>query len=380
MNMSYLYKPLDGNHGDIHPKSSDFVASGIPFIMANNVRNGILDLENCAFITKKQADRLQKGFSITGDVLLTHKGTVGNVVMVKNLYTDYIMLTPQVTYYRVKDHSQLNRHYIFQYFLSKIFQQKLQEIAGGGTRAYIGITEQRSLPFILPPLKEQEKIAEMLSTWDDAIAKQEQLIKQKQVFKKGVMQQIFSQKIRFKDDNGNDYPAWQTKKLGDICIIKKGEQLNKVHMLDDGIYPVLNGGTDYSGLTDKYNTENSITVSEGGNSCGYVSFVKNKFWAGGHCYTVATKAVQNEYLFYLLKYQESKIMLLRVGSGLPNIQKSTLEKFLITVSCYLDEQTKIADFLTRIDDETTKQTEILNQLKLQKQSLVQKLLTGQVRV
>ena len=69
-----LEKPLDGNHGNIHPKSGDFVSYGIPFVMANNIREGQVDLSGCAFIRKKQADRLQKGFSRSGDVLLTHTG------------------------------------------------------------------------------------------------------------------------------------------------------------------------------------------------------------------------------------------------------------------------------------------------------------------
>src|SRR5262245_37193170 len=70
-----LEKPLDGNHGNIHPKSGDFVSYGIPFVMANNVQSGHVDLSNCTFIRKEQADSLQKGFSRPGDVLLTHKAT-----------------------------------------------------------------------------------------------------------------------------------------------------------------------------------------------------------------------------------------------------------------------------------------------------------------
>jgi type I restriction enzyme S subunit len=102
-----LDKPLDGNHGNIHPVSSDFVASGIPFIMANNFNDGQLSLNEATCIKKEQADKLQKGFSVEGDVLLTHKGSVGLTAIVPKLKTDYIMLTPQVTYYRVLDKSKL---------------------------------------------------------------------------------------------------------------------------------------------------------------------------------------------------------------------------------------------------------------------------------
>lgn len=73
-----LEKPLDGNHGNIHPKGGDFVSFGIPFVMANNIKGGQVDLTNCSFIRKEQADSLQKGFSRAGDVLLTHKATIGS--------------------------------------------------------------------------------------------------------------------------------------------------------------------------------------------------------------------------------------------------------------------------------------------------------------
>ncbi|EPM61757.1 restriction modification system DNA specificity domain, partial [Pseudomonas syringae pv. actinidiae ICMP 19071] len=97
-----LFPPKDGNHGNIHPKSSDYVAKGIPFIMASDLDGGLINIENCHFISKKQADTLQKGFAKEGDVLLSHKGTVGEVAVVRDINTPYLMLTPQVTYYRVK--------------------------------------------------------------------------------------------------------------------------------------------------------------------------------------------------------------------------------------------------------------------------------------
>ncbi|HBL0527440.1 TPA: hypothetical protein LON09_003676, partial [Escherichia coli] len=94
-----LEKPLDGNHGGIHPKGADFVSSGIPFVMASDINNSQIDLVGCKFISKQQALSLRKGFAKTGDVLLTHKATLGRTAIVPPLKTDFIMLTPQVTYY-----------------------------------------------------------------------------------------------------------------------------------------------------------------------------------------------------------------------------------------------------------------------------------------
>lgn len=165
-----LEKPLDGNHGEIHPKGEDFVAEGVPFIMATDVINGQVNYTSCKFITAKQADSLRKGFSRNGDVLLTHKATMGRTAIVKYDKHPYIMLTPQVTHYRVRDKRKLDNRYLRHYFDSELFQKTLHLWAdSGSTRAYLGITEQQKLPIIVPPIEKQRKIAAILSTYDDLI-------------------------------------------------------------------------------------------------------------------------------------------------------------------------------------------------------------------
>ena len=163
-----LAEPMDGNHGSIHPKSSDYVSEGVPFIMANDLVNGVVDLINCSFISEKQAKTLKKGFAHPNDVLLTHKATIGRTAIVPNKY-ETIILTPQVTYYRVL--KGIDNRYLKYYFDSDFFQNTLRNWAGSGsTRAYIGITAQRKLPIILPPLNVQTKIATVLSLLDEKIS------------------------------------------------------------------------------------------------------------------------------------------------------------------------------------------------------------------
>lgn len=168
INMGMLEEPLDGNHGSLHPKASDYVTSGIPFIMANNLLvDGTLDIKGCAFISKSQASTLRKGFAKPGDVLLTHKATIGRTAIVPDEY-ETIILTPQVTYYRIK--KGINNLYLKYYFDSPVFQATLNSWAGAGsTRAYLGITAQHKLPVILPPYSDQQKIAELLGSFDRKI-------------------------------------------------------------------------------------------------------------------------------------------------------------------------------------------------------------------
>ena len=98
-----LEAPLDGNHGEKHPTSDEYVDSGIPFLMASDIHNGEVNIYSCKHITKERAERLDKGFARNGDVLLTHKATIGETAILSNLMTEYAMLTPQVTYYRIKN-------------------------------------------------------------------------------------------------------------------------------------------------------------------------------------------------------------------------------------------------------------------------------------
>lgn len=144
-----LYPNQDGNHGEIHPKSSDYKPSGIPFIMANDVTNGVVDLLGCKFIDKSQADNLRIGFAKENDVLITHKATMGRVAIVPYLESEYIMLTPQVTYYRLKDTHTISKEYLYCSFLSRDFQNAFCNDGEQSTRSYLGITNQRKLKIIL---------------------------------------------------------------------------------------------------------------------------------------------------------------------------------------------------------------------------------------
>lgn len=165
-----LEKPLDGNHGGTHPKAADYVESGVPFVMASDLGAGRVNLESCKFISEVQASKLRKGFSKVGDVLLSHKATIGRTAIVQNNKHEYIMLTPQITYYRVKDHTRLVNTYLKAFFDSRFFQIILGLWAGSGsTRAYLGITGQLKLPIIIPPISSQLSIADQVGSIDEKI-------------------------------------------------------------------------------------------------------------------------------------------------------------------------------------------------------------------
>lgn len=187
----YIDKPLDGNHGAKHPKTSDYVSSGVPFIMANNIVDGCVDLERCAFISETQATSLDKGFAKDGDVLITHKGSIGNTAILK-CSLPYVMLTPQVTYYRPIN--GLLPEFLKGYFDTSFFQSLIQNIASiGSTRAYIGITAQQDLPLCIPPFELQKKFAMFVNQIVLLKAPIQQSLDALETLRKSLMQEYFGQ-------------------------------------------------------------------------------------------------------------------------------------------------------------------------------------------
>lgn len=207
VSLNIIAKPLDGNHGGIHPTTKDYVSSGIPFVMASDINNGNLDLTKCKFLTLEHSSKLKKGFAKEGDVLLTHKASIGRTAIVPKLNVEYIVLTPQVTYYRVLDKTKLNSQYLMYYFNSIEFQNLLATWSGSGsTRAYIGITEQLNLSIKFPSIKLQKLIAEILSSIDDKIELNNKINQELESLAQTLFKQWFID-FEFPNENGERYKS-----------------------------------------------------------------------------------------------------------------------------------------------------------------------------
>jgi type I restriction enzyme S subunit len=173
--------------------------------------------------------------------------------------------------------------------------------------------------------------------------------------------------------------SWNKIKLGNVCQISKGQQFNKIDLEKSGNFPCVNGGINPSGYTDKWNTEaNTITISEGGNSCGFVNFLRTRFWSGGHCYSLLCLKdnIDVNFLYQALKGRESLIMGLRVGSGLPNIQQKAINEFEFEYPEDKSEQIRITQILSKSDSAIAKTEALIAKYQRIKKGLMQDLLTN----
>ena len=340
--------------------------NGEPFIQVADVNDNMTLNNN----TKRHISKLaepQSVFVPKGTLIITLQGTIGRVAITN--YDAYVDRTLLIVYSIEKI---LNKEFL-KYSIFLLFSIKKQK-ADGGTIKTVTKDTLSGFSLAIPTLPEQTRIADFFTKLDSYIEQQELEVEKLKEQKKGFMQKIFSQEIRFKDENGEDFPAWEEKKLGDIAEIIKGKQLNKLQLEKSGKYYVLNGGIVPSGYCNNYNTEaNMISISEGGASCGYVNFNKERFWSGGHNYVIKTSQIEKKFLYQLLKFNEEKIMRLRVGSGLPNIQKNALKRLLLKVAISKEEQTRIADFFTKLDEQIEVEKAILEKWKLLKKGFLQQM-------
>ena len=248
-------------------------------------------------------------------------------------------------------------------FASDSFHKQIRRIAQGTKVFSISIRNFDEVYIGVPSKDEQTKIAKLLIAIDERIATQNKIIEDLKKLKSAISERLFKSVKGF------------TVLLSDLCDIVKGKQINGENLSDSGNYYVMNGGTEPSGYYDNYNVEAStISISEGGNSCGYVQFNTSPFWSGGHCYSIQNIAdkVDNMYLYHYLKSNEDAIMKLRIGSGLPNIQKKDLAMFKIIVP-KIEWQIKISTFLSSLERKAEIEERIQNVMQKQKLYLLQQM-------
>lgn len=146
--------------------------------------------------------------------------------------------------------------------------------------------------------------------------------------------------------------------LEDVCRIETGKQINKGNLLSEGNYPVLNGGISPSGYWHEYNTDaNTIAISQGGASAGYVNYITTPFWAGAHCYVVflKTEKVLYKFLYYFIKNNQEKLMNSKQGAGIPGLNRKAIYSLNIPLPPLPIQQeiVRILDTFTNLTAELT---------------------------
>ena len=296
-----------------------------------------------------------------GTILLTTRATIGEVAIAQEECT-----TNQGFQSLIVNKSNSNQ---FVFDLIKVYRNELYKRANGSTFKEISKKEIEKINILIPQLPEQQKIASFLS---DVDAKITQLTKKKDLleqYKKGIMQKIFSQKLRFKDDNGNAFPKWEIKKLGNVFSSFKGKGIPKGDVITVGNYKCVLYGELYTTYNEVINKVVSSTNSEDGlrskkgdllipssttttgiDLANVTALNFENILLGGDIIVMRGKKEINNvfYAYYLSNFKKHQIASRAQGITIVHIYFNSIKDLEIDVPV-VEEQTKIANFLSDID-------------------------------
>ncbi|UCO96404.1 restriction endonuclease subunit S [Metapseudomonas lalkuanensis] len=159
----------DGNHGEYRPRPNEFQDHGVSFIRAADMSDGRVLFNSAQCINELARSRIRKGIGLPGDVLLSHKGTVGKVAYVPTGCPDFVC-SPQTTFWRVMDEQTLDRSFLCAYLQSAEFKAQLASRKGETDMAdYVSLTAQRQLQVPVPSISIQRGIGKIFSALNDRI-------------------------------------------------------------------------------------------------------------------------------------------------------------------------------------------------------------------
>jgi len=382
------------NYVDFRGKTPSKTEQGIFLVTAKNIKNGYIDYESSkeyiAFDDYKNV--MSRGLPVKGDVLITTEAPLGSVAQIDN---ENIALAQRIIKYRAKKDLLVN-DFLKYYFLSPYFQRLLEEKSTGSTAKGIKGSTLHKLSIILPPLPEQQKIAYILSTWDEAIAATKTLIVQTKKRNQGLAQQLLTGKKRLKGFEGK----WEKLKFKEV--ITRITRKNAIENTNVVTISAQRGFVRQDDFFKKQIASETLTnyylIEKG-------EFAYNKSYSNGYpmgafkrldnfdygvvttlyiCFKI-NKGFNSDFFIHffesgLMNKEITKIA--QEGGRAHGLLNIGLEDFLnlnLTIPAE-NEQKAIAEVLETANQELKTLEQKLKNLQEQKKGLMQKLLTGEIRV
>jgi type I restriction enzyme S subunit len=322
---------------------------------------GTFGKEPDSFITNELYNNYRQRFSFPqkGTLLISAAGTIGRTIVYDG----------QPSYFQdsnivwiENDEKKISNSLLFHIL------QTVNYNTEGGTIQRLYNSILKSTKFIYPAKAEQTAIANGLSNIDELIAQTEYLIDKKKAIKQGVIQELLKPK-----------EGWEYTKLGNICLITKGQLITDTTRVNGDI-PVIAGGRTpayYHNLPNRLGK--TITISGSGASAGYVAFHDYPIFASD-CSTISESLNYDiEFIYYWLQLNQNKIYKKQTGGAQPHIHPSDLNPMEICVP-NISKQKEISVIITDLDSEISSYETKVTKLKHQKQGMMQALLTGKIRL
>ena len=377
---------------------SQWKKSGIPFYRAREIavmsERKLVQDELYIDVDLYNQYTHQYGNIKKDDVLITGVGTLGKVYVVKENDKFYFKDGNIIWLQSKGDFSSqyLKHQYDMPVLINQVFGN-----AGGSTVATYTITNAKATKVPVPPLQEQQKIAEALSDMDNLISSIEKLIVKKKTIKQGAMQELLTGKKRLSGFSGE----WKKQSFGKLCTICRGGSPRPIQNFltnePNGVNWIKIGDV---GVNDKYINSTAEKIKESGvNMSRRVykgDFILSNSMSFGRPYILNIdgcihdgwlaiqdyqKAFNIDFLYYLLSsnYVFEQYIQMAAGSSVQNLNKEKVTQLSVYVPT-IEEQNEIALILSDIDEEITALEQKLTKCQKLKQGMMQQLLTGKIRL
>lgn len=355
-------------------------------------------LSEVKYVDESSYSFLKKTPLFGGEVLITKRGEIGKVYYFKQKYL-HATLAPNM--YLLKLNTKVvYPQFVYYFFKSTVGNKLLLQKNASSTLGALYKDDVKAIFFPIPSKEEQKAIAKALSDTDELITTLEKLISKKEAIKQGTMQQLLTGKKRLSGFSGE----WEEKKLTDICWFQEGPGLRKWQFTNKGI-KVINVTNLVNGYLelDKTNRhismeefekmykhfeidEHDIVMASSGNSYSKVSIVRKKdLRLVMNTSVIRFKplpSIDYNFLHIFLKstYFKQQIDLLITGGAQPNFGPFHLNKIVVNIPPAIEEQRKIGEILSDMDNEIETLKEKLSKIKAIKDGIMSELLTGKTRL
>jgi type I restriction enzyme S subunit len=319
------------------------------------------------------------------DILMTRTGNTGQVVTgVHGAFHN--------NFFKIKFDNTCSKWFLYFFLTSHKTQHTILKLAGTSTIPDLNHGDFYKIRLNIPSLPEQQKIASFLSAVDEKI---QQLTRKKELleqYKKGVMQQLFSGKLRFKDENRKEYPEWEEKSLGEVAVFFKGKGISKIDIEEEGLIPCIRYGELYTyykeiisliksstNLNSKdlfFSKQNDVIIPASGETqidIATASCVMVENIALGGDINIIRSSLNGIYLsYYLNNSKRNEIANLAQGSSVMHLYSSQLKTLKLYIPSILEQQ-KIANFLSSIDAKIESTSQQITQTQTFKKGLLHKM-------
>ena len=366
----------DGTHD-----SPKYVQEGHPFITSKNVSNGFINYEDVQYINDEDYEEINKRSKVDiHDILMGMIGTIGNLALIRK-EPDFAIKNVAL----IKYTGGINYQFLYQVLQAEYVRNQLSSGIDGGTQKFVSLKKIRELNIVYPAVQEQQQIGYYFAKLDNLITLHQRKLEKLKELRKGVMKKLFSQEVRFKADDGSEFPKWEEKRLSGLF----GKVIEK-NRLDLPALTIIQG----YGTIRRDESERKITYDEKGLK-NYKAVQKDDFivhlrsFEGGleianqdgivsPAYHVYRGNDEVHPLFYYPYFRSSSfikgklaVCVTGVRDG-KNIEMGAFDELLIPHPC-LAEQQKIAECLSALDDVIEKQKATLAAWEELKKGLLQQM-------